>query len=91
MDHVPADLREPFAYVLREGVTNVIRHSGATRCDVRLSESSLEIRDDGRPPARLSVSGNGLSGLEERLRAVNGRVEAGPLPQGGFRLLASRA
>ncbi|WP_406313704.1 histidine kinase [Streptosporangium sp. NBC_01639] len=90
-DHVPADLREPFAYVLREGVTNVIRHSGALRCEIRLGDSSLEIRDNGRSPARSHGSGNGLSGLAERLRAVDGRIEAGPLPQGGFRLRASRA
>jgi two-component system sensor histidine kinase DesK len=103
VDHVPADLREPFAYTLREGITNVIRHSGATRCEVRLGESSLEIRDNGRSAEDVShktsansamsvtrPSGNGLAGLTERLRAVNGRIEAGPLPQGGFRLRASR-
>jgi two-component system sensor histidine kinase DesK len=47
VDNVPADLQEPFAYVLREGVTNVIRHSNARRCEVRLGESWIEIRDDG--------------------------------------------
>ncbi|WP_214408825.1 sensor histidine kinase [Sphaerisporangium fuscum] len=91
VDHVPADLREPFAYVLREGVTNVIRHSGATRCEVRLAESSLEVRDDGRAHPGAYAAGNGLTGLAERLDAVGGRIEAGPLPQGGFRLRASRA
>ncbi|MFF4775420.1 sensor histidine kinase [Microtetraspora fusca] len=88
VDHVPADLREPFAYVLREGVANVIRHSGATRCEVQLGDSSLEIRDNGR--GSEAAPGNGLSGLEERLHAVNGTLQAGPLPQGGFRLRASR-
>ncbi|WP_182906133.1 histidine kinase [Microbispora sp. H13382] len=88
-DHVPAELAEPFAYVLREGVTNVIRHSGATRCDVLLGDSWLEVRDDG-PGRQAAPPGNGLSGLAERLRAVGGRIEAGPLPSGGFRLRASR-
>ncbi|MEN3538381.1 histidine kinase [Microbispora sp. ZYX-F-249] len=87
--HVPAELAEPFAYVLREGVTNVIRHSGATRCEVLLGDSWLEVRDDG-PGRRAVPPGNGLSGLAERLRAVGGRIEAGPLPSGGFRLRASR-
>ncbi|WP_205830311.1 histidine kinase [Microbispora hainanensis] len=98
-DHVPAELAEPFAYVLREGVTNVIRHSGATRCEVLLGDDWLEVRDNGtgqdtgRETAgrHAAKPGNGLSGLAERLRAVGGRVEAGPLPAGGFRLRASRA
>jgi len=34
---VPSDMREVFAWAVREGVTNVIRHSGATRCTVRLT------------------------------------------------------
>ncbi|MBE3009040.1 sensor histidine kinase [Microbispora sp. NEAU-D428] len=89
-DHVPAELAEPFAYVLREGVTNVIRHSGATRCEVLLGDDWLEVRDNG-PGQTAAKPGNGLSGLAERLRAVGGRIEAGPLPAGGFRLRASRA
>jgi two-component system sensor histidine kinase DesK len=51
VDNVPPSLREIFGYVLREGVTNVIRHSGATRCEVRLGASWLEIRDNGRGTA----------------------------------------
>ncbi|KAA9381532.1 two-component sensor histidine kinase [Microbispora cellulosiformans] len=89
-DHVRADLAGPFAYVLREGVTNVIRHSGANRCEVLLGDDWLEVRDDG-PGQHVEGPGNGLSGLAERLRAVGGRIEAGPLPGGGFRLRASRA
>ncbi|WP_208868283.1 histidine kinase [Microbispora triticiradicis] len=88
-DHVRAELAGPFAYVLREGVTNVIRHSGATRCEVLLGDDWLEVRDDG-PGRNAAEPGNGLSGLAERLRAVGGRIEAGPLPAGGFRLRASR-
>ncbi|MGI5160850.1 sensor histidine kinase [Microbispora sp. CA-102843] len=88
--HVPAELAEPFAYVLREGVTNVIRHSGATRCEVLVGDDWLEVRDNG-PGQKAAGPGNGLSGLAERLRAVGGQVEAGPLPAGGFRLRASRA
>jgi two-component system sensor histidine kinase DesK len=87
VDDVAEELREPFAYVLREGVTNVIRHSGATRCEVRLQARSLEIRDDGRPAAPRHA-GNGLAGLAERMAAVGGRLTAGPLPGRGFRLYA---
>lgn len=87
VDEVAAELREPFAYVLREGVTNVIRHSGATRCEVRLGPRSLEIRDDGRPAAGVSA-GSGLAGLAERMAAVGGLLTAEPLPGKGFRLYA---
>lgn len=88
VDDVADELQEPFAYVLREGVTNVIRHSGATRCEVRLGERSVEIRDDGRSTAPPHA-GNGLAGLAERMAAVGGRLTAEPLPAGkGFRLYA---
>jgi two-component system, NarL family, sensor histidine kinase DesK len=87
VDDVAEELREPFAYVLREGVTNVIRHSGATRCEVRLGPRCLEIRDDGRP-ANEVAAGTGLTGLAERMAAVGGRLTAEPLPGKGFRLYA---
>jgi two-component system sensor histidine kinase DesK len=88
VDNVPAELQEPFAYVLREGVTNVIRHSGASRCSVRLGDTWIEIVDDGRCPPSPGA-GHGLAGLRERLAQVGGSLEAGPRPEGGFRLLAT--
>jgi two-component system sensor histidine kinase DesK len=87
VDDVAQELREPFAYVLREGVTNVIRHSGATHCEVRLGPRSLEIRDDGRATNGIAP-GTGLTGLTERMAAVGGRLTAEPLPGKGFRLYA---
>jgi two-component system sensor histidine kinase DesK len=95
VDNVTAGLQETFAYVLREGVTNVIRHSNASRCEVRLGDTWLEVRDNGRSAAdqvtesRATGGGHGLSGLAERLTEVNGTVEAGPLPEGGFMLRVS--
>jgi len=88
VDNVPAELQEPFAYVLREGVTNVIRHSGADRCVVRLGESWIEVRDDGSGTATPGI-GHGLTGLTERLAKVGGSIEAGPAEDGGFRLRAT--
>ncbi len=44
---VPSDMREVFAWAVREGVTNVIRHSGATRCTVRLTAERVEVLDNG--------------------------------------------
>jgi two-component system sensor histidine kinase DesK len=97
VDNVTAGLHETFAYVLREGVTNVIRHSGASRCEVRLGDSWLEVRDNGRCAAdevtasRETGGGHGLSGLAERVAAVAGTLDAGPLPEGGFLLRVSVA
>ena len=96
VDNVPAELQEPFAYVLREGVTNVIRHSGARRCEVRLGESWIEIRDDGvgdvssaHGLAGDGLAGHGLAGLVERLAQVGGSLTAGSDPDGGFRVRAA--
>jgi two-component system sensor histidine kinase DesK len=88
VDDVPARYQEAFAYVLREGVTNVLRHSGARRCQVRLGASWLEVRDDG-VAAKSTPDGHGLKGLAERLSSLGGRIEVGPVPGGGFRLRAS--
>jgi two-component system sensor histidine kinase DesK len=89
VDDVLAGLEEPLAYVLREGVTNVVRHSGARRCTVRLGARWLEVCDDGAGSSPASGSpGNGLTGLGERLAAVHGTLAAGPLPTGGYRLRA---
>jgi two-component system sensor histidine kinase DesK len=77
------------AWTVREGVTNVVRHSGSRRCRVALASSvdgiRAEIVDDGRgePHPRL---GNGLAGLRERLGKVGGELEAGAAPGAGFRL-----
>jgi two-component system sensor histidine kinase DesK len=57
------------AMTLREAITNVIRHSGASRCRVQLFESdsviTLEIDDDGR--GGQFIEGSGISGMRERL------------------------
>lgn len=76
--------QELFGWAVREGLTNVIRHSRARSCEVRVSASCVEIIDDGNgsdaPP------GNGLSGLRERAAAAGGGVDAGPVQPAGWRL-----
>ncbi|GLZ02885.1 hypothetical protein Acsp03_03520 [Actinomadura sp. NBRC 104412] len=78
-----------FGWAVREGVTNVVRHSRASHCKITVARegdrATLEIRDDGTPPDTF-VPGNGLTGLSERLAGAGGSVDAGPLPGGGFRL-----
>ncbi len=93
LDDVPGSRRELFGWVVREGVTNVVRHSNARRVRVVVSPTSVEVRDDGLGCsvdgiAGNGVAGNGLSGLRERLDAAGGRLEAGPADDGGFRLFA---
>jgi two-component system, NarL family, sensor histidine kinase DesK len=88
VDEVPAGLRELFGWAVREGVTNAVRHSGASRVRVRVSPTGVEITDDGRglPGPGARAGGSGLTGLAERAAAAGGRLETGPLPGGGYRL-----
>ena len=80
------------AWAVREGTTNVIRHSRAKNCRIVVArnagEAYAEITDDGR--GKGEATGSGLSGLAERVAGFGGgRFEAGPLQGGGFRLLVS--
>lgn len=92
------------AWAVREAATNVIRHSGATRCELRISTDSgaatLEVVDNGRVASAVAngrggaernggADGHGLAGLAERADSVAGQVEAGRHPDGGFRLMVS--
>jgi two-component system, NarL family, sensor histidine kinase DesK len=79
VDRVAPAYREAFALALRDGVTAVLGHSGATSCQVRLGESWLEVRDNGT----ASVS-EVRSKLVERIEGIGGRVDAGPRAGGGF-------
>lgn len=100
------DVEAVLAWAVREGATNVIRHSGARRCTVRVAaggaDASVEVIDDGSGdagaagaealpgPAVNGHRGNGLAGLGERAEALNGRVEAGAGSEGGGFRLAVR-
>ena len=71
---LPPDVETIFALTLREGVTNIQRHARATRARVALAidahEARLLIEDDGC--GRAIEPGNGLTGMRERLRALDG-------------------
>jgi two-component system sensor histidine kinase DesK len=73
-----------FAWVLREGLTNVVRHAHATSCTVTLTAHSLDLVDNGIGGA--GQPGNGLSGLRERVLAAGASLEAGPLAPRGWRV-----
>jgi two-component system sensor histidine kinase DesK len=86
VDVVPARHRELFAWALREGVTNVVRHSGASWCGVQLTADCVEVRDDGRGPVDCQGGGNGLAGLQARAATSGARLEIERAPEGGFLL-----
>ncbi|WP_223283801.1 sensor histidine kinase [Streptomyces sp. FBKL.4005] len=91
---VPEDAESALAWALREAVTNVVRHSGADRCVIRLLRRQtldgpvleLSVEDDGSGGSG-NGPGNGLTGLTERLEKAGGTLEAGRTRH-GFRLLA---
>lgn len=62
------------AWCLREAVTNVIRHSGATRCVVEASANHLTVIDDGAHAPAVHSYGNGLQGMEQRVREAGGSL-----------------
>ncbi|UFR06086.1 sensor histidine kinase [Streptomyces sp. Go40/10] len=79
--------------ILQEALTNVVRHSGSRHARVRFGYGDgvlrLRIDDDGPATgADAGGSGNGLAGMRERAAALGGTIEAGPRPDGGFRVLA---
>jgi two-component system sensor histidine kinase DesK len=83
-DEVPTQWRELFAWTVREGVTNVIRHSGASRCTVRLTSAGVEVADDGTGPCAQEHSGHGLDGLRERATDAGAVLVTRALEPRGF-------
>lgn len=85
---VPGTNSVLFSWALREGVTNIIRHSGAENCRVKVEAERLEIVDDGvLSLGHELIKGNGLTGLEQRVKDSGGDLllETG----GGTRLLVT--
>lgn len=80
--------------VVQEALTNVVRHAGAHKADVRVryldNRLEVEITDDGRGrTGRTPHSGFGLLGMRERVAVHGGELEAGPRRGTGFRVRAS--
>lgn len=84
-DDLPEEPEEVLAWGLREAVTNVVRHSGARRCVIALTPRQtldggvleLTVEDDG-VGASGTTPGNGLTGIGERLAAVEGTLTTRP-------------
>ena len=84
--------------IVQEALTNVLKHAGAARAEVRLCYGDhaleLQVRDDGRGRAAALVGarsggGNGLVGMRERVALYGGELSAGPRRGGGYEVKAT--
>lgn len=86
-----AEQAEALLRVSQEALTNAARHGGARRAWLSLRREGedvvLAVEDDGRVDWPLQP-GNGLTGMQERITALGGSLEAAPSSRGGLRLAA---
>ncbi len=93
---LPSAVQSALGWVVREATTNVLRHGDAGHCRVSLGVEGarvvLTVENDGverdRVPSTPTSKGSGLAGLRERLSAVDGTLEAGPVDGDLFRVVA---
>jgi signal transduction histidine kinase len=91
---LPASVDLTAFRIIQEALTNVMRHSGqaASSVEVTCDERELTLRIDNevaREASRDGIApGQGILGMQERATALGGMVEAGPRPDGGFRVVA---
>jgi two-component system, NarL family, sensor histidine kinase DesK len=93
VDDVPGERRELLGWAVREGVTNVVRHSRASRCRIVVHQDGVEIIDNGQGltplPSNAAAGwtlGSGLVGLRERAEAAGATVVVSSGSDGGFQL-----
>ena len=95
---LPADVQAALGWVVREGTTNIIRHSDATACTIELhlldspgAPRAVTLRMDNDRVHTLDAGsgGSGLAGLGERLAGLGGSITTGHPRNGHFRLEAS--
>ncbi len=79
------------AWTVREGSTNILRHSGARHAVIRIhiteAEAVADLSDDGAGAmSQAAAPGSGLAGLAERAGRIGGQLSAGSDGRRGFRL-----
>jgi signal transduction histidine kinase len=80
--------------IVQEALTNVARHAGPATATVQIAyghgDLTVQVDDDGRGPGAQDNAGSskGILGMRERVAALDGALEAGPRPGGGFRVRA---
>jgi signal transduction histidine kinase len=74
--------------IVQEGLTNVLKHAGASHADVIIEygpdELQIIVRDNGRGRSTSDGLGHGLVGVRERVKIYGGEMTAGTAPDGGF-------
>ncbi|MGW0878976.1 sensor histidine kinase [Streptomyces sp. NPDC002671] len=89
---LPAEVQSALGWVVREAITNVLRHGDAERCTVGLRVLErhvvLTVENDGASGAPDGGGGSGLAGLRERLAVLDGTLKAGAVGKDRFRLVA---
>jgi signal transduction histidine kinase len=87
----PAGVEATAYFVISEALTNVVKHAGATSAQVTVrverGQLRVEIRDDGGGGAK-SAESSGLGGLQDRVSALDGRLELDSPPGGGTSVCA---
>ncbi len=93
---LPANVRTVLATVLREGVTNILRHSKAELCEITVHQTDADvtivITNDGvshEPQPFLPDGGSGIQNLSNRVANLDGTLTSGTDPDGRFRLRAT--
>jgi signal transduction histidine kinase len=78
--------------LVQEGLTNALKHARATRAEVIVNYSDghveVVVSDDGHGAESSDGTGHGLVGMRERVSVYGGELQAGPRPEGGYRLRA---
>ncbi|WP_241564498.1 sensor histidine kinase [Nonomuraea polychroma] len=92
LDAVPTEVDLAATRIIREALTNVSRHSGSNQATLTITNASgnimICVEDEGPGATYDGGSGFGLQGMRERASALGGTLEAGPRPEGGFRVVA---
>jgi signal transduction histidine kinase len=93
---LPPGLQLTTYRIVQEALTNTLKHAGpVTRSHVSIAEAgerlAIEVRDDGAVSAAAPNDGGGLRGMRERAAVYDGTVDAGPLPDGGWRVATQLA
>ena len=89
---VPGVVQSAAYRIVQESLSNVARHAGPANAAILVRREPqailIEVSDDGRQHSQPVVEGHGLIGMRERVSGLGGVLEAGPRPDGGWRVSA---
>jgi two-component system sensor histidine kinase DesK len=89
VETMPRAWHEAAGWVVRESVTNVLRHSRAQEVEIVYADGRLRVSNDGARLDGPSFDGSGLRGLRERLAPLGASLEAGGDGDGRWVVVAS--